>query len=492
MKTILVCFTLMFLLEVQCKCQWNSFSPDDKSWYEQADGRWSEFSHNHNMKTFDHIHTVYPGEKAVVIQQEGLLPLIINSNAAYYGNNKFASGNWTSTSHWEGNWFPQYGGGYGFYSHSNNNWRESRNGYYVKTFQHIQTIHVDEFAVILHQRDNWAFVLTDDGAYYNRIRQVSGEWSHSCYWKGTRSDGTGLSEFRRISPNSWHEYTNGNYFKTFNEIQTVQDEGIVVVIQLNFQCSKPLILTKTSAYYENVKFANGHWDYQNTRWVGYRLSGGSVKFERIGTNWKEYKNENYLKTFQHVKQIRSDRAVVIMQQNCLRPLIVDDFGASYNGREFAFGNWNAGEIFDKCEIETSRGRRSVFDDPIVCELRQDKGNRIRVIFRGHPSAGRIEVVNNRLQREAMRAIGHLQLSDISREQRTVVHFDDLRIDVQGGFNVNGQRYANVQVQTNEQNSVTIAQVGCPINESVIRDVRRALLYSMDKNEILTLQYKHEQ
>ncbi|XP_052087769.1 uncharacterized protein LOC127724717 [Mytilus californianus] len=339
MKKILVCFTLMFLLEVQCKCQWNSFGPGDKSWYEQADGRWSEFSYNRNMKTFDHIHTVYSSEKAVVIQQDGLLPLILNSNAAYYGKNKFASGRWTSTGRWEGNWFPQYGGGSGYYLQSNDDWKEYRNGYYEKTFRHIQTINVSEFAVILHQRFIWAFVLTDDCAYYNGIQQFYGEWRHSCHWKGKRSNGIELSEFRRISPNSWHEYTNGDYLKTFNHIQTVQNEGVVVVIQQNFQCLKPLILSQTSAYYDNVKFANGHWDDQNTRWVGYRFSGGSVKFEKFGTNWKEYENENYLKTFNHVKQIRSDRAVVIMQQYCFWPLILDEFGASYNGLEFALGNW---------------------------------------------------------------------------------------------------------------------------------------------------------
>lgn len=99
--------------------------------------------------------------------------MILNLNAAYYGTNKFASGNWTPTWRWEGNWLPQYGGGDGFYLQSSDDWKEYRNGYLRKTFRHIQSIHVSEFEVILHLRFMWAFVLTDDCAYYNRIPQVS-------------------------------------------------------------------------------------------------------------------------------------------------------------------------------------------------------------------------------------------------------------------------------------------------------------------------------
>lgn len=58
------------------------------------------------------------------------------------------------------------------------------------------------------------------------------------------------------------------------------------------------------------------------------------------------------------------------------------------------------------------------------------------------------------------------------------------------------RYANVQVQTNEQNkdnSKTIAQVGAPINGTLaeISDVRRALLRSLE-NQVVTLVLVEEQ
>ena len=498
--TLLLVF--VFVSMTDGKCQWNAET--NTKWIQDEYGRWIEYHNNVYEKTFVHQRTIYPGDKAVVLQQMNAFtrwdPVILDSHFASYSNTEFATGTWINDNRWEGRWA---NGENGYYVRVGNNWEEHRSNSYQKTFRHIQTLDMAETAVILQQPPNifnimtWGpVILTDHHAYYDGSLIAPGKFG-VCFWRGRRANGES-TEFRKVSPLDWQEYNNAVYQKTFHHVQTISNERPVVVMQQN-RWVAPLVLTNEGSYYDGQKYATGTW-VSSDEWQGWRIDSGlSTTFIKQGSFWTEYNNNHQTKTFYHTKTVRDSVSVAVLQQRSglyrWAPLVLTDSSASYDGDEFSWGNWDSVDNPSVCATTahtTTRKRRVVLDDPLLCLFRNDSHNHVVTQLRGHSGTGHISTATSRRMRmDASNAIGRLEADDLRREQQTVVREETIRIDIQGGMNVmshgNAIRYVNIQVQTNGRNSVTIAHTNAPVN-ALIRDVRRALLYSLEHASLVTIVY----
>ena len=127
-----------------------------------------------------------------------------------------------------------------------------------------------------------------------------------------------------------------------------------------------------------------------------------------------------------------------------------------------------------CRVGDSSGRAgtSFYTDP-------DARNRV--------TAPRGTSENNRAQ--AMIAQWNIMSFRGNENPRTLYSDDNLglRIDLQDFVNRNGRRYANIQLQTNGQGSVSLAAVLIRANTSFsVRHIRRALVESLKRSMTVTL------
>ncbi len=73
--------------------RWQGKRPDGRTvTFVRVGNKWSEYDGENHIKTFQHKQDI--GSEAVMIQQPGLGPLILDGSSASYDGGKFASGGW--------------------------------------------------------------------------------------------------------------------------------------------------------------------------------------------------------------------------------------------------------------------------------------------------------------------------------------------------------------------------------------------------------------
>ena len=142
------------------------------------------------------------------------------------------------------------------------------------------------------------------------------------------------------------------------------------------------------------------------------------------------------------------------------------------------------------EKRNKRRKRSIEE---ICRVYDWSGGR-NTVFYTYPDA-RNRVTNPRGTSEYKRAqamIAQCEIDSCRGNERagTLYNDDDLhlRIDLQGMINKNGRRYANIQLQTNGQGSVSLAAVLIRADAVFCeRHVRRALVESLERGKVVILE-----
>ena len=159
-----------------------------------------------------------------------------------------------------------------------------------------------------------------------------------------------------------------------------------------------------------------------------------------------------------------------------------------------------GESFYWCYTDTDYGWRYCLQNAnlqqqVIHEV-QDKGNRILTEWILVENDGIRENVNYKYRTAARTLISRWNLNGIALNANagTLFNNDDARIDLQGLFNQNNMRFANIQIQMNVPRvpgeSTTIAIIRLQAGKHFpIGYIRKALLESLVQKGLVILQQR---
>ncbi|XP_071359753.1 uncharacterized protein [Trachinotus anak] len=138
---------------------------------------------------------------------------------------------------------------------------------------------------------------------------------------------------------------------------------------------------------------------------------------------------------------------------------------------------------DDCKYSLQRRRKRTPNDPNeICSWTDNNGREITATEQD--ARNNIADCSNRLRREALDLINEWNNQRLGNQARSnLISSDNLRIDLQGVFNVDNQLCYNLQIQVNKPRcrgeSTTLSQIICPV-DTPAEQMRWAFKRSLEK------------
>ena len=147
------------------------------------------------------------------------------------------------------------------------------------------------------------------------------------------------------------------------------------------------------------------------------------------------------------------------------------------------GYWPLSPLRVKRQVETN----------VVCRLPTASHNFEITMSSPNQTNNQLRPISGRQMCQVQVTIAQWDRTAIDRGTRagTLCETDKYRIDLQGTFTENNIVMANIQVQSNGQNSQSVAGLHVPVGVTFsIRRFRRALVESAQRQRFITMRYRH--